>query len=318
VITTDFSIAPADFDRELADLRAVRETVFVVEQQVPPELEADALDPHCRHVLARDREGAPIGTGRLTPQHRIGRMAVLPEWRGRGVGAAMLQSLIDLARELRYPEVELHAQLSAVGFYEKFGFTAEGEEFEEAGIRHRTMRRVIPPFSTGNRAPLAPVPESREQAVESLQETLALSLQIVQQSRRRLWIYARGLEPVLYGNAELFEAIKRFVLGARGAELRVLLHDPVAAVRDGHALVALSQRLPSSVLFRVPEAEQDLQYAGAFLLSDSGGYLHRPIASRFEGSADLHAPGRQRQLRDYFEQVWERSLPSPELRPLGL
>ena len=74
-----FRVDIVDYDGAADVLHAIRETVFVQEQDVPAELERDALDPQCAHVLARALDGTPIGTGRLTPEHRIGRMAVLPE-----------------------------------------------------------------------------------------------------------------------------------------------------------------------------------------------------------------------------------------------
>lgn len=138
-----YRLVDADYLRDLALLRAVRETVFVKEQKVPIELEWDALDPQSRHVLALDADGLPIGTGRLTPDRRIGRMTVLPHWRGHGVGAAILRRLLDIARGLGHDAVELHAQVDAIGFYERNGFTAWGEAFEEAGILHRHMRRRL-------------------------------------------------------------------------------------------------------------------------------------------------------------------------------
>ncbi|MFN5703157.1 MAG: GNAT family N-acetyltransferase, partial [Gammaproteobacteria bacterium] len=107
----DFRVIEADYTRDLPRLRAVREPVFVMEQQVPLDLEWDTIDPDCRHVLALDAEDRPVGTGRLTPQHSIGRMAVLPDWRGKGVGDALLIQLIALARDAGWPSVSLHAQV---------------------------------------------------------------------------------------------------------------------------------------------------------------------------------------------------------------
>lgn len=318
MIPQDFSVEIANYETDLAALRAVREPVFVVEQQVPLEIELDALDPQCRHVLARDTSGRPIGTGRLTPQHTIGRLAVLPEWRGRGVGEALLQSLVDLARSLGIPQVELHSQVSAIGFYERYAFERVGEEYLEAGIRHLTMRRVLDPFPEVTRASLGPRPESQEIAIDSLVQASGIALQLVAQARRKLWIYTRDLDPKLYGTPEMLDALKRFAIESRGGALRILLHDAGAPLRDQHPLLPLVQRLSSSMQIRVPEAEPDLQYPCAFLVNDRGGYLLRPIGSRYEGSADLHAPGRQRQLREYFDQVWERSIPSPELRPVHI
>lgn len=146
--TPPFTVRQADFKVDHAHLRAVRDPVFVIEQRVPVELERDALDAECLHVLAFDGQNLPIGTGRLTPQHTIGRMAVLPEWRGRGVGDALLLRLIELARAKAWPEVSLHAQVSAMGFYLKHGFMAYGPVYEEAGILHQSMS--LPLTADGN------------------------------------------------------------------------------------------------------------------------------------------------------------------------
>lgn len=124
-------------DRER--LRAIRRTVFIEEQGVPEELEWDGLDEHCRHALALAPGDVPIGTGRLTPDARIGRMAVTREWRGRGVGSAILQALLKEAQAAGCVLVELHAQVHALQFYGRHGFTARGPEFLEAGIPHRAM-----------------------------------------------------------------------------------------------------------------------------------------------------------------------------------
>lgn len=314
----EFFVEIANYELDFDALRAVREPVFIVEQGVPTEVELDELDPHCRHVLARDGEGRAIGTGRLTPQRSIGRLAVLPDWRGKGVGAALLQALVDLARSLGHPVVELHAQVDAIGFYENFAFECVGPEYVEAGIRHRTMRRTLDPFPQVTRAALAPKPESKELNIDSLHQAQAVVLEILRQPRKHLWIYTRDLDSLLLGTPEALEAIKQFAITSRGGQLRIVLQDPALPLREKHPLIPLMQRLSSSILARVPHEEADLQYAGAFVIGDRGGYYLRPIGSRFEGTANLYAPGRQRQLRDYFEQVWERSLPSPELRPLHI
>jgi len=117
--------------------------VFVIEQGVPVELEWDEWDDECWHALAHDTAGRAVATGRLLPDGHIGRMAVRKEARGTGVGARVLEALIDKAQSLGYPELILNAQTHAMPFYSRAGFAAEGEEFEEAGIPHRTMRRVL-------------------------------------------------------------------------------------------------------------------------------------------------------------------------------
>ncbi|WP_211169072.1 GNAT family N-acetyltransferase [Aromatoleum toluvorans] len=123
----------------------LREQVFVMEQGVPAELERDANDPYCRHAVATTAAGEVVGTGRLLPDGHIGRMAVAAPWRNRGIGGLMLEALVAEARRLGFREVVLNAQIDAVDFYLRHGFTPEGEVFVEAGIRHRTMRRALTP-----------------------------------------------------------------------------------------------------------------------------------------------------------------------------
>jgi len=136
---TEFSVREAVWPTDAEALKAIREEVFVYEQDVPPELEWDGEDARCRHVLALATKGEAIGTGRLLPDGQIGRMAVRKSWRGRGVGGALLQALVAQARTAGLAQCHLHAQVSAIPFYEKHGFTARGEVFMDANIPHRDM-----------------------------------------------------------------------------------------------------------------------------------------------------------------------------------
>lgn len=133
-----------DFDGQRDSLYGIRYRVFVEEQGVPAAMEQDDSDPLCRHVLAY-WDGVPVGTARLTPEGRIGRMAVLPEYRRRRIGSAMLEKLLVEARLRGFTDIKLAAQLSAVTFYERFDFEPEGAVFREAGIDHLIMRRRIEP-----------------------------------------------------------------------------------------------------------------------------------------------------------------------------
>jgi predicted GNAT family N-acyltransferase len=138
-----FEVRILDWEAARADARPVREAVFVVEQKVPLAMEWDELDAVCDHAIARDAAGRAIGTGRLLPDARIGRMAVLAEWRGKGVGAAILVALVERAERRGMKRVTLHAQTHAAGFYARYGFVAEGDVFMEADIPHVTMTRTL-------------------------------------------------------------------------------------------------------------------------------------------------------------------------------
>ena len=136
-----FVVRAARWDADGEKLRHVRRAVFIDEQRVPEELEWDADDPVCEHVLVEDRDGNAIATGRLLADGHLGRIAVLQPWRGRGVGAAVFEHLVRIAELRGHRLLRLNAQTSAIGFYQRYGFVVCGEEFVEAGLRHRAMRR---------------------------------------------------------------------------------------------------------------------------------------------------------------------------------
>jgi predicted GNAT family N-acyltransferase len=132
-----------DWSSLRASAAPIRFAVFVEEQKVPAEIELDEFDALSLHALAIDAGGAVLGTGRLLPDGHIGRMAVLQRARGAGVGSALLRALMEAARARGDREVVLSAQTHAIPFYARFGFVAEGEEYDDAGIAHRLMRLVF-------------------------------------------------------------------------------------------------------------------------------------------------------------------------------
>jgi predicted GNAT family N-acyltransferase len=135
--------SPADWP----EVAALRTRVFVDEQGVPPEIEQDAEDVTAVHVLSRDATGRVVATGRLLLRDdgtaSIGRMASDASVRGRGHGAAVLAELHRQAVLRGVAEVELHAQVTARGFYERAGYIAVADEYLEAGIAHVTMVRRL-------------------------------------------------------------------------------------------------------------------------------------------------------------------------------
>lgn len=125
-----------------ADALAVRTAVFVREQRIPLEIEHDEHDEHAVHCVAYRGE-RPVGTGRLLPQRRIGRMAVLSDERRSGIGRRILGELVACAAQRGDSEIELHAQQYVASFYASHGFTPVGDAYYEAGIPHVTMRRRL-------------------------------------------------------------------------------------------------------------------------------------------------------------------------------
>nr|WP_308129760.1 GNAT family N-acetyltransferase [Kitasatospora aureofaciens] len=143
-------------EADLALVREVRREVFVVEQNVPEELEYDELDATSEHLLAVGADGAALGTGRLIFGEQalaltggvegrvlLGRLAVVKAARGTGLGAELVRAIEAAGVARGAVELELHAQVQALGFYERLGYVAEGPVYDDAGIPHRTMTRVL-------------------------------------------------------------------------------------------------------------------------------------------------------------------------------
>ena len=132
--------------RDIPTCQALRKVVFIDEQGVSLAEEVDGLDGKAIHLLAWDGD-CPVGTARILMNGgvgKIGRVCVLPEARGIGLGEALiLAALEELRRQSGISEAYLGSQSHATGFYEKLGFAVEGEEFLDAGILHRHMRRAL-------------------------------------------------------------------------------------------------------------------------------------------------------------------------------
>ncbi len=126
-----------------AAIRQVRQEVFIEEQGVSAEEEFDGDDHDCVHVVVT-ANGQAIGTGRLKPDGRIGRVAVLKAARGHGVGRAIMAALEEQARVRGMPRLWAHAQVQALAFYERLGYQVAGETFMEAGIAHREIQKPLP------------------------------------------------------------------------------------------------------------------------------------------------------------------------------
>ncbi|HET9818171.1 MAG TPA: GNAT family N-acetyltransferase [Rhodanobacteraceae bacterium] len=318
-IPTDFHVEVCDWanvpDREA--LLGVREDVFIREQRVPRELDRDDDDPRCTHVLTRSLDGTPIGTGRLAPDGRIGRMAVLSDWRGRGVGKMLLYALLDLARTRKLDTVTLHAQRDAVPFYLHQGFEEKGEEFEEAGIPHLLMRCNLDAWVEPERPP-RPVPQPAPLQASTREELIAVTKTLLQGARHSMCVLVRELHPLLLNDTACLVELRRLAISGRGSSIRVLAQDLSRALNEGTRLLELAQRLSSVIEIRRPVEPADQNFPSAFMCVDTQGYLFRPVEYEMAATGSTYAPGRHAELMRIFEDIWNRSEPWPELRTLGI
>lgn len=131
-------VRPVDWAEAAARCLAIRRRVFIEEQQIPEAIEIDGRDPDCLHILASLNE-VDVGTARLLPDAHVGRVAVLPPYRGQGIGAAIMAAVAEAARVRGDRALHLASQASAVPFYLALGYAPIGPRFMEAGIPHQNM-----------------------------------------------------------------------------------------------------------------------------------------------------------------------------------
>ena len=136
---TGHSVRLASWPDDQENIKSVRRQVFIIEQHVPEELEWDGLDEEAIHIIAVDNKNKIVGTARLLPTGQIGRMAVLPNERNKGIGSDMLRLLLNYSSENFTRQIFLNAQLQAISFYEQHGFVQTGEIFDDANIPHCKM-----------------------------------------------------------------------------------------------------------------------------------------------------------------------------------
>ena len=149
----DLDVQVVRTDEQYDDALDVRYAVFVDEQDVPEDLEVDEYEDESVHFVAY-REGDPVGAARLRERDegtaKVERVAVVGEFRGEGYGRAIMHEVEGVAAARGYDQVTLHSQTHAAPFYDRLGYERVAEEFEEAGIPHVTMEKVLADGPTAN------------------------------------------------------------------------------------------------------------------------------------------------------------------------
>lgn len=154
-------------------------------------------------------------------------------------------------------------------------------------------------------------------SLRGIAEFATASLQMAKQATRRIDIFSHNLEPAIYAQSGFVDAVSAFARSNPHTGVRILLFDPAIAVRNGNALLALAQRLPTSIQIR----KVNTHYAGreeSFMLVDDSGLVFRAHPESYEGYAEFAAPARVKEKGNEFLEVWERSKGDPELNRLGL
>lgn len=299
-------IRRADWPADRERLRQLRETVFVHGQGVPAEIEWDGRDAGATHVLAL-RDDRPVGCGRLLPDGKIGRMAVLAEERHQGIGRRLLDALVEAASEAGLDAVYLHAQEHAADFYRRAGFSSSGEPFEEAGIPHLAMRRSL----------LQVAPEEYLAGISYPQPFADYAVSLCRSARRELCLLSPALDHRVFDRQALVDAISELARDSRQSRVRILVSDWRPMVKRGHRLLNLARRLPSAVHLQQLDEHPDWK-GETLLLRDLSGVLWQPGDSDKTGFWEPDSRAGASRHRELFEELWRHSGPHVEFRSVPL
>lgn len=295
-----------DYALQSAAIHAVRQVVFVQGQGIDPALERDAADATAVHVLAMDADGRSVGTARMVVDvagdtGRIGRMAVLADHRGQGIGATMLHWLEQQARQQGLGRLALHAQLPALPLYLRAGYLPCGPLVEEAGLPHQPLQRRL----------------DGAMAIGDAQGLRAALACVIHTTARQLWLTAPLLDPGLLDDPLVLQSLRALAARRQPLTVQILVDDPVAISRAGGPVLALVQRLPSMFVLHQRDMARTAS-ANALAVNDRGYCLLRPDAGSNEATAGLPWRPLAQRVQEQFQQDWASASACAELRPLRL
>ena len=305
--TTAPSIRQADWPLDAQALEQIRRRVFIDEQGVPRDIEWDGRDEQALHVIA-EHQGHAIGCGRLLEDGRIGRLAVLGDWRAQGVGRRLLSRLIELAQARGDSAVYLHAQADSVDFYTRAGFSAHGEAFDEADIAHFAMRRDLDYSRWNEPLPRIGYPRPVDQLVLA-QASLAV---------RELRILSPRLDARLFDREALNTALHALLWRSRMSRIKILVRDARALAERGHRLLNLARRLPTGIEMRCLREPHPDWPDDTLILRDRDSVLALPAS---EDDPGFYRPRDRAQAAlavERFEELWRAGDADPEFRALTL
>ena len=303
---SDYIVEQVSWNLHRETLLSIRGKVFIEEQKVPEEIERDDKDDTASHFLLTHNSVA-LACGRMLPDGKVGRLAVLKEHRGKGLGRQLLDYIINHARLQGMNRLYLHAQAQAANFYLDAGFFHCGEPFEEAGIPHVAMELEID-YSGA---------KDFIQHVGYPQPFATLALELAQTARRDLRIYSAVLDPAVFDSAELNTAITALARRSRSSNIRILINDARPVVENGHRLLTLSRRLTTSMKMRVLDEHPDLPEA-SFLVRDSDGVVYKPDERGSNGFYEPDSRASAKRFVEQFDRLWHWGETDPRLQTVSL
>ncbi len=314
-------------------VRDIRQQVFIDEQQVPEDLEWDAEDDSASHFLLFYQQ-QPAATARLLHDGHIGRVAVLPGFRGIGLGAEIMQQVIAFAEASGMQELHLSAQIHAIAFYRKLGFSVTSEEYLDAGIPHQDMcwqasdQASMPlpdiEFDSPGRFTIhnpdhspQPVPGPVVEVDGLIAVTDANALPqvatLVGQCRRRLRIYSPEQARWLFNRLDFITVCEQLIARESMTRIQILLQSVDTDFLQGRTLLSLAHRFPSLCEIRCQHPDLAKQKY-VQLMTDAQGFFMQPDYRVRQAFAREYSPDQVKRWSDQFDELWGTSQSDSAIR----
>lgn len=159
--------------------------------------------------------------------------------------------------------------------------------------------------------------ENDNREFTTAEENRQLAVQLAREARHEILIASYDFDGRIYSNSEFVDALSAFIREHRNSRVDILVWKNSPAVKQGHRLVDMAQRLTSRIRIHEPD-KIDAEFIESYMVVDGKAYFRRPLADRYEGVASFHAPIIARDLKEAFYAMWERSTTSSEFRRLGI
>lgn len=334
----DYDTAEVEWTGSRKLIRSLRKSVLVAELGLPDAMMEDEDDAEQLHFQSQSN-GQTIGSIRMDLKGNISRLAVDSEFRGKGVGSALIEAATGKARRFGLQSVQLDGRVELDNFYRQAGFLpqeapsieASADVLTEFGLQYRSYVRLLDysddfkPARTSE----AGVAYASEDSAYVLGETAAflllrreeefrrVILAMSRQATQSIRILSPMLDHKLFDSTELYEAFSALARRNKYTHIEILLYDSHRVVKNRHALVEIARRLPSSIAIRIVHPElRSTNYE--FVLADGAGVIYRQDYESYEGSANFKDIIECNRLNRQFQRAWESGLQDPNLRQLKI
>jgi ribosomal protein S18 acetylase RimI-like enzyme len=279
-----------------------------------------------------DISGGVIGCIRISMDGQISRLAVMSEHRHKGIGQSLVELATIKAVRLGLPEVRSEALATLDHFYTRAGFTKRGESFDGFGLEHQTYFKA----TDGEDLHQAPVRTAGKDGhytdagityqlgednnlimLRREEDFRNVILEMTGQALQSIRIYSPLLEHKLFDNLELLEICSALARKNRYTSIEILLYEAHRAVKNGHALLEISRKLPSSIKMKIVHPDYR-RLNHEYVLVDSAGVIYRLDHEDFDGYANFSDKTECGRMGRQFQAAWESGLNDPDLRQIRI